>query len=196
MGLLTIDTYRIAAVDQLQTYADLIRVPLKVVHRPEEMPRALEALNQTELVLIDTAGRSPLDNLNLRELQEFLSAGKVSQVQLLLSMTSSRRSLRQAWSQFQPLRPTALILTKMDEAATLGEAFALCKATQLPVSYLTTGQGVPDDIEPAQAGRLARWILGLQSVVQVDDPPPCPRCLRGILLRRFAFHKTQCRSLL
>ena len=160
VGLLTVDTYRIAAIEQLKTYADIIDPPLAVGGDPESARRALDELGPVDLVLVDTAGRSPKDQPKIHELGELLARLRPDEVHLVLSASTSRRSLRATADQFAPARPDRLILTKLDEAETLGAFAAVLGRSDRPVSYLTTGQSVPDDIEEADRGRLARLIVG------------------------------------
>ncbi len=164
MGLVTVDTYRIAAVEQLRTYAEIIDLPMKVVTSKLEMKRALDELHGLDLILIDTAGRSPRDDLKIQELKSLLAEAEVDEVHLVLSMTSSARSLIATAERFAPANITALILTKLDEAAEMGNLLSVVRKIPKPISYLTTGQDVPDDIEPAQANRIARLILGLDRI--------------------------------
>lgn len=160
MGLVTVDTYRIAAVEQLRTYAEIIDLPMKVVTRPEEMRQALDELAGLDLILIDTAGRSPRDEPKIQELKTMLNEAHVDEVHVVMSLTASVRSIRMTCEQFQAVNPTALILTKLDEAAGMGSLLSVAKQVTLPVSYLTTGQDVPEDIEPAESGRVSRLVLG------------------------------------
>jgi flagellar biosynthesis protein FlhF len=159
-GLVTVDTYRIAAVEQLRTYAEIIDIPLAVANTPSDMRRAIDELGDVDLVLIDTAGRSPRDEVKIRELAEFLASAQPDEVHLVLSATAGERSLRAAVERFSIARADRLILTKLDEADGLGGVLAVLGQVNRPVSYLTTGQAVPDDIEPANRSRLARLILG------------------------------------
>ncbi len=163
-GLVTVDTYRIAAVEQLRTYAEIIDLPLAVANAPSEMRRAIEGLGDVDLVLIDTAGRSPRDEVKIRELAEFLAAAGPDEVHLVLSASGGERSLRSAVERFASVHADRLILTKLDEAEGLGGVFSVVVTADRPVSYITTGQAVPDDIEPARRGRLARLILGYEGV--------------------------------
>ncbi|MDB4680219.1 50S ribosome-binding GTPase, partial [Planctomycetaceae bacterium] len=160
MGLVTVDTYRIAAVEQLRTYAEIIDLPMKVVTNSQEMQQAMEELSDMDLVLIDTAGRSPKDELKIKELKQLLAAANVDEVHLVMSLTASVKSLLSTARNFATADVTSLILTKLDEADSLGAVLSLNRELDLPVSYLTTGQNVPDDIEPALYDRLARRILG------------------------------------
>jgi flagellar biosynthesis protein FlhF len=159
VGLVTVDTYRIAAVEQLKTYAEIIDLPLAVVSDPGEMQRALDEMGAVDLVFIDTAGRSPRDEVKIRELAEFLLQARPDEVHLVLSAVAGQRSLRAAVERFAMVQVDRLILTKLDEADSLGGLLAVLGLSNRPVSYLTTGQAVPDDIEPADPKRLARLIL-------------------------------------
>ena len=159
VGLITVDTYRIAAVEQLKTYAEIIDLPLAVVNDPSEMARALDELGAVDLVFIDTAGRSPRDEVKIRELAEFLRQARPDEIHLVLSAVAGQRSLKAAVDRFATVQVDRLILTKLDEADSLGGLLAVLGLSNRPVSYLTTGQAVPDDIEPADPKRLARLIL-------------------------------------
>lgn len=166
MGLVTVDTYRIAAVEQLRTYAEIIDLPMKVVTSPPEMRRALDELVGLDLVLIDTAGRSPRDELQIQELKSLLAEAHVDEVHLVLNMTASLRTLEATAEKFAAANTTSLIMTKLDEAAGMGTMLSASKTIGLPISYLTTGQDVPDDIEPASASRIARLVLGRERLAE------------------------------
>ncbi len=159
-GLVTVDTYRIAAVEQLRTYAEIIDLPLAVADSAGGMARAIEELGDVDIVLIDTAGRSPRDELKIRELADFLAEARPDEVHLVLSAAAGEKNLRAAVERFSVVHVNRLILTKLDEAEGLGGVLAVLGQADRPVSYLTTGQAVPDDIEPADRARLARLILG------------------------------------
>jgi flagellar biosynthesis protein FlhF len=164
VGLITVDTFRIAAVEQLKTYAEIIDLPLAVVNQPVEMPRALDELGAVDLVFIDTAGRSPRDEVKIRELAEFLLQARPDEVHLVLSAVSAQPSLRAAVERFATVQVDRLILTKLDEADSLGGILGILGHSPRPVSYLTTGQAVPDDIEPADRKRIARLILNQEDL--------------------------------
>ena len=159
VGLITVDTYRIAAVDQLRTYADIIDLPMEVVATPREMRAALARLADMDLVLMDTAGRSPRDEVRIQELKSMLEEAQADEVLLVLSGVTSLRALTKAAEKFAPVGVTSLILTKLDEAAGLGSLLSLLRASRLPVSYVTNGQNVPDDIAAADRRALARAML-------------------------------------
>ena len=149
VGLITVDTYRIAAVDQLRTYADIIDLPMEVVATPREMRASLARLADMDLILMDTAGRSPRDEVRIQELKSMLEEAQADEVLLVLSGVTSLRALKKAAEKFAPVGVTSLILTKLDEAAGLGSLLSLLRAARLPVSYVTNGQNVPDDIAAA-----------------------------------------------
>lgn len=169
IGLVTVDTYRIAAVEQLRTYAEIIDLPMKVVTTPVEMRQAMEELKGMDLVLIDTAGRSPKDEPQIRELKAFLDEAQADEIHLVLSLASSLKTLETVAANFQPIGLTSLVLTKLDEALGAGTLLNVARRLKTPISYLTTGQDVPDDIEPAQKTRMARLILGLDTVESKMD---------------------------
>ena len=160
IGLVTIDTYRIAAVDQLKKYADIIGSPLRVVHTPEELREAVLHMRDCDFVLIDTAGRSPKDALKLNELRTFLEAASPEEVHLVLSATADRDCVDLAIEKFGNVRVDKLIFTKLDEAKHCGAVLGIVRSVRKPLSYVTTGQGVPADIEVARGKRLAQLILG------------------------------------
>ncbi|MBL9090259.1 MAG: 50S ribosome-binding GTPase, partial [Planctomycetaceae bacterium] len=164
VGLITVDTYRIAAVEQLRTYADIIDLPMHVVSTPREMRDAVNSFSSMDLVLLDTAGRSPHDDLKIQELKSFLTEADADEVHLVLSATAGASALEKTARQFAAVGTTHLVLTKLDEAAALGNLLPLFRNAKLPLSYLTDGQSVPDDIAPADGARLARLVLGLEPV--------------------------------
>ncbi|HVX59883.1 MAG TPA: flagellar biosynthesis protein FlhF [Pirellulales bacterium] len=161
VGLITVDTYRIAAVEQLRTYAEIIDLPMQVVSTPGEMREAVDRMADLDLVLLDTAGRSPQDEIKLQELKAFLGEADADEVHLVLSSVSSASALTRTAQRFSGVGATSLILTKLDEAAGLGNLLPLLRSCKLPLSYLTHGQNVPDDIAPAERRRLARSMLAL-----------------------------------
>lgn len=164
VGLITMDTYRIAAVEQLRTYAEIIDLPMRVVSTPREMQEAVTDFQSMDLVLIDTAGRSPKDDIKIRELRALLTEARADEIHLVLSSVAGTKALLQTLDKFRMVRPTSLILTKLDESPSFGGLLPVLRAAGLPLSYLTNGQNVPDDIETAQPGRVARLILGLENL--------------------------------
>ena len=154
VGLITVDTYRVAAVEHLRAYAEIIDLPMKVVMNARDMKWALSELSDMDLILIDTAGRSPREELKIQELKTLLQEAHTDEINLVLCASASLKSLTVTAEKFAGLGLSSLLLTKLDETAGMGNLLALARATQLPLSYLTTGQNVPDDIETADPGRL------------------------------------------
>ncbi len=169
VGLLTLDTYRIAAVDQLRTYAEIIELPLAVASTPEEVTAALDRMKDLEFVLVDTAGRSPRNEQQLQELRTMLAAIQPDETHLVMSCSSSAKQLLQTAEMFAAVDYSHILLTKLDEALSLGSLVSLAQARQVPYSYLTTGQNVPDDIEIAESVRLCEQILRFG--IQRNMPP-------------------------
>lgn len=160
IGLITLDTYRIAAVDQLKKYADIIGSPLRVVGNAEDLVDALTAMQDCDFVLIDTAGRSPNDTMKLNELKSLLAVAEPDEVHLVLSTTASESCIELAIARFSEVRADKIIFTKLDEAAHVGVVLNVVRKVNKSLSYVTTGQDVPDDIEVGKGRRLAQLILG------------------------------------
>jgi flagellar biosynthesis protein FlhF len=160
VGLVTADTYRIAAVEQLRVYADILRLPLKVAMTPEELGEGCRALAaNSDVILIDTAGRSPTDAVRLAELESFLRAASPHQTHLVVSAVLGEQSLARTLGRFEALHPTQIVLTKLDESASLAPVFNLLAGRRVPVGCVTTGQEVPDHIAPADARALAATLV-------------------------------------
>jgi flagellar biosynthesis protein FlhF len=160
VGLITVDTYRIAAVEQLRTYAEIIDLPMEVVSTPREMREAIARMKSLDLVLMDTAGRSPRDEVRIQELRTMLAEASPAEVHLVLSAVSGAKSLMTTAERFATVGTTAMIVTKLDEATGLGNLLSVVRGCGLPISYVTDGQNVPDDIKVAQKSALAQQILG------------------------------------
>ena len=160
VALVTADTYRISAVEQLKTYADIIGVPIEIVYSPDEMKAALYRHRDKRLVLVDTAGRSPRNQFQLAELQALLAVDPYIETHLVLSATTKYTDALEAVNRFAVCSPQKFLFTKLDEASNLGTLFNLLYQFPTTMSYVTTGQNVPDDIELANPGKLANLILG------------------------------------
>lgn len=180
VALITSDTYRIAAVDQLRTYAGIIGLPMKVVLTPTEMTAAVNALSGHDVILIDTAGRSPFNTDRIHELSEFLDAAHPSEVHLVLSTTASEDVLLKTAESFATVRPNRVILTKLDEAVNFGVVVNVARRLDTQLSFITTGQEVPDHLEQGHPDRLARMVLDNTLISaaptprRAPSPPPAP----------------------
>ena len=160
VGLITSDTYRIAAVDQLRTYANIIGLPLQVVLTPIEMKQAVHSLSNCDVILIDTAGRSQNDTSRLDELRQFITAAAPHEVHLVLSGTASEKVLLREAEAFSEVGVHKIVLTKLDEAVSFGVLVNVIRQIGMQLSYVTTGQEVPDHLEVGRAERLAELVLG------------------------------------
>ncbi len=158
--LATTDTYKIAAVEQLQTYANILRVPIEVCPTADSLAHLSAQLSPNDVVLIDTAGYGPKDEKKLHELHDVLSGVRV-ETHLCLSSTTRDRDLTQIVSRFGLFEPNYLVMTKLDETSLFGNLFNLCVRSHLPLSYLTMGQRVPEDIEVATKERVADLLLNI-----------------------------------
>lgn len=160
VGLITADTYRIAAVDQLRTYADILNLPLEVVFSPSELARAYKKLEDRDLVFMDTAGRNYRNELFVSEVNSLLAPGEESETILVLSVTHKYGDMKLVASQFAKYGVDQLLLTKFDETDTFGSVLNLIKAHSFRISYITCGQTVPDDIRPYDPEDMVRRLLG------------------------------------
>lgn len=161
VGFITADTYRIAAVEQLKTYADILGVSVEVVYNAADMQRSVEKISpQNDIIFIDTAGRSHKNEENLRELSELVAAVPEAKLFLVLSSTTKYEDLSAIADIYSKTGEYNLILTKIDETGSLGLALNLCCQTGKRLSYLTNGQNVPEDIKIAEPTSIARALLG------------------------------------
>jgi flagellar biosynthesis protein FlhF len=170
VGLLTMDTFRIAAVEQLGRYAQILNVPFQAIERADDLGPAMAAAPSVAVWLLDTAGRSPRDDARLKELAPVLDAFAPDETHLVLSAATAAASQIAAWERFAQLKPNRLLLTKLDEAEHFGFVLELAVKTRLPFGYLTTGQNVPDDIEAADPRRLTDLVLGPPAAAAQPDP--------------------------
>lgn len=159
VALVTTDTYRIAAPEQLRVYANIIGLPMEIVNDAAELKRALVDLRNHDLVLVDTAGGSQFNLAQIEELRGMLEAAQPDEVLLVLGANTQIEDLRTAVANFRTLRPTALMFSKLDETRRYGALFSIVAEAGLPLSYFSTGQNVPDDIELASAGKVARLLI-------------------------------------
>ncbi len=161
--IITIDNYRIAAKQQIETYAEIMRIPVSLVESAADLQKCL-ALNQdAELILIDTIGRSPRDLAKLAEMKEILSAcGSQASVYLALAATTKASDTEEILRQFEPFGYRAVVLTKLDETMRIGNIISCLSRLRKPIAYLCDGQGVPQDIQEAGVVRLLMNMEGFR----------------------------------
>ncbi len=159
VGLITIDTYRIAAVEHLKTYGDIINLPVEVVYTPSDLNQSIANLKDCDLILIDTAGRSPHNQAMMDELQRFLANSQIGVILLVVSATTKYQDMQTIAENFSKIAFTHLVFTKLDETSSLGPIVSLAMNIKRPISYFTNGQNVPDDIEIAKPNKLINQLF-------------------------------------
>jgi len=158
--LATTDTFKIAAVEQLQTYANILNIPLEVCPNAEALESLKDGLSPDEVVLVDTAGFGPRDDQKLAELRDTLRSIR-TEIHLCASSTTRDSDLLNTVKRFKIFEPDYLVFTKLDETQMYGNIFNLAAKSHLPLSYFTMGQRVPEDMEVATKERVADLILDL-----------------------------------
>ena len=161
IALVTADTYRIAAVEQLKTYANILSVPLEVIYSPQELGDNLEKLKQYDVCLIDTAGRSHRSKEQMEDIRALLEQIPVNerQVYLVLNAGTKYSDLQKIASVYSVLTDFSLIFTKLDETSSAGIMLNMRVKTNCPLSYVTWGQNVPEDIGEMDPQRVAKKLL-------------------------------------
>jgi flagellar biosynthesis protein FlhF len=158
--LMTSDTYRIAAVDQLRTYARILGVPIEVIFEAENFAEILKAHANAELILLDTAGRGPRDHKNLEAFKTLYDVFRPDAVHLVLAANMKYRDMRDVVERMSVVPISHVIFTKLDETISYGALFNVLQVLERPISFFTMGQNVPNDIEVASGARLASLLLG------------------------------------
>jgi len=161
IAFLAADTYRIAAVEQLRTYANILGVPMKVIYSGEEMKQAAADFASYDLVFVDTAGRSHRNKEQRDDIEALINAipEENREVYLVLSATTKYQDLVKITEVYKDIANYSLIFTKLDETTTIGNIFNIRMLTQAPLSYATFGQNVPDDISKIDAQGIAKQLL-------------------------------------
>lgn len=162
IALVTADTYRIAAVEQLKTYANILSVPLKVIYSPKELGEAMEELSQYDFCLVDTAGRSHKSDEQIEDIRSLIEQIPIAdrQVYLVLNAATKYKDLKEIASVYSKLSDYSIIFTKLDETSSAGAMLNMRIQTKCPLSYVTWGQNVPDDIGEVDAQKVAKKLLG------------------------------------
>lgn len=162
--LITADTYRIAAVEQLRTYAKILGIPIEIIFSHDEVKAAMKKHAEADLFLLDTAGRSHQDGKRMDELKELYEAFSPDAVHLVLASNIKYRDMLDVVDRMGIIPLSALLFTKLDETSTYGSILNLLRDFDLPVSFFTVGQNVPNDIEVARGDRLADFLLGVKAL--------------------------------
>lgn len=167
IALFTTDTYRIAATEQLRTYADILEVPFRVIYTEEELIRGIESFQEYDYIFVDTAGHSHQNEEQLSDMKKLIDSLKDKasyQCFLVLSATTKYRDLLNIAANYEEITSFQLIFTKLDETTTFGNLLNLKLVTNQPIAYVTYGQNVPNDIEPFNAQKTVKQLLGGKNV--------------------------------
>lgn len=157
LGLIAADGFRVGAVEQLRLYADILGSPLTVARTPRELEEALDSARRP--LLLDTAGRSPSDDAS-RDMLRVLASRRDVRTHLVLAAGTPRDAVRRVFERFEGAHPARVVVTKLDEAESLAPIMPALRDRALPISYLGTGQRVPEDLERATAPAIAAWVSG------------------------------------
>lgn len=160
VGLITVDTYRIGAVEQLKTYAEIMNIPFEVVITMKEMEEAIEKMKYCEVILIDTTGRSSKNAMQISELRAFVQKAHPNHVNMVISATTKNSDIKSILKGYAELEYDNIIITKLDETTIYGSLYNIAKISNKPVNYITIGQNVPDDIKVPTKEEIASFILG------------------------------------
>ncbi len=160
VGLITTDTYRIAAVEQLKVYARIIGIPLEIASGNSDFKKSLSRLADKDVIFVDTPGTSRNDTANLRKLYETLGTEIPFESNLLISLTTSKECMLDTALRYKMFDYNQIILTRADECMRIGFLWDILDRIARPVSYITNGQNVPNDIEEANPRKIARMIVG------------------------------------
>jgi len=159
VALISIDTFRIGAVEQLKSYAEIIDVPLRVASSPTELNEIILEFEDYEYILLDTMGRSQYDTAQIDDLKSFLTINPLINVALVLSMSSNHSELGDTFNRYSKLSPDYLIFTKLDETRYFGSLASLPILKKVPILLMTNGQNVPEDMEIPDGKKIAKFIF-------------------------------------
>ncbi|SCN21321.1 Flagella-associated GTP-binding protein [Clostridium sp. N3C] len=164
VGLITVDTYRIGAVEQLRTYADIMSIPFRVVITIKDMESAIESMKDCDVILVDTTGRSSKNSMQISELRAFVDKTKSKNINLVISCTTKDKDIECITEGFKELNYDNVIITKLDETTTYGSIINILNSAKKPLNYVTTGQNVPDDIKKLSADDVCKLVLGEETI--------------------------------
>ncbi|OOM79927.1 flagellar biosynthesis protein FlhF [Clostridium sp. BL-8] len=160
VGLITVDTYRIGAIEQLKTYAEIMNIPFKVVITMKEMEEAIDSMKECDVILIDTTGRSSKNAMQISELRAFVQKANPDHTCMVISATTKNSDIKSILKGYSELKYDNIIITKLDETTVYGSLYNIAKISNKPISFITTGQNVPDDIMVPEKEKVASFILG------------------------------------
>jgi flagellar biosynthesis protein FlhF len=158
VGLISIDTYRLGAIDQLKTFAELSEIEMLVAYKAADVPKIMKKFAKKDLVFVDTVGRSQNNAAQLKEIGQTLSGVKIDETMLVLNTTGATKNLVDVAKKFKVLNYSGLIFTKLDESVSYGNILNTANEMNVPVKFLTNGQVIPDDIIAADPDYIAKLI--------------------------------------
>jgi flagellar biosynthesis protein FlhF len=164
VGLITVDTYRIGAVDQLRTYADIMNIPFDVVFSIKDMEKTIENMKNCDVILVDTTGRSSKNVMQISELRAFVEKTNSEDIHLVMGASTKNSDIKTIVEGYRVLNYNSIIVTKLDETSTYGSLLNILSYGKKPLSYVTTGQNVPDDIRCLNCEELVNLIMGVETV--------------------------------
>ncbi len=162
VAFITTDTYRIAAIEQLKTYAKILNVPMEVCYTIEDFKKAAKEFMEYDVVLIDTAGRNFRNKQYVEDLKQIIDFENEIETFLVLSLTAKQRDMEDIFEQFSLINIDKLIFTKADETSTYGAMYNMIMKYNKGVAYITNGQNVPDDMVAAKPNIIAKTIIGVE----------------------------------
>jgi len=168
IGILTTDTYRIGATEQLKIYADIMGLPLQLISKKEEFKESLDAFGEKDIILIDTPGKTYKDENYLMKLKELFAIDSPIETNLILNITANQENMIETAERFGIINYDNIIFTKLDEANNFGSIYNIIDYAGKPVFYITNGQNVPQDLEKVDPGKLARLIVK-NTMVNIDS---------------------------
>lgn len=164
VGLITVDTYRIGAVEQLKTYAEIMNIPFEVVITIKEMEAAIKKMKDCDVVLIDTTGRSSKNKMQISELRAFVDKANATSINVVISATTKNKDIKTILEGYRILNYDKVIITKLDETSVYGSIYNISRIANKPIRYVTTGQNVPDDIKDFSKDEAIKLVFGEESV--------------------------------
>lgn len=160
VAMVTADTFRVGAVEQLKLYGDLLEIPVIVLYSPSDITDVLQNLNEYDLTLVDTMGSSPNNKMQIKKVKGFLEKLNPTDIHMVISATTKNQDIYDILNNYSELNYQKLIITKLDETTTYGFILNILDRSDCNLSYVTTGQNVPDDIEMANVENMVNLILG------------------------------------
>lgn len=160
IGMITSDTYRIAAIEQLKVYAEIMNIPIKIVYEIKDIYKAMSNFRDKDIIFVDTAGRNHKNNEQMCEIKELIDSVNNKEIHLVLNATTDFKLIRHIIKKYDFIKELKIIFSKVDEAINLGNILNTKFYFNNDISYLTTGQNVPDDIEIPNIDKLSKLLIG------------------------------------